>query len=175
MLPSSAGVRFQKGGEAHVMENVIPIQRVNQVAHGLIGSAFGMFLVRQDHGRRNGHTQFVRQGIIEKLVIGSPPERVIDDYCSAEHSILQIGAIEGDVLRNAVYDDPIAARICHLNPTHLDELCRHAFKVHVIDPLDQGGRKRVFHSEDDADFLCARAHKALIEPCNRGRNSGKIF
>src|SRR6202158_4308347 len=51
MLPTSAGIRFEEGREAYVVENLFPVERINQVAHGLVGRALGMLMVRQDHGR----------------------------------------------------------------------------------------------------------------------------
>src|ERR1700747_3072046 len=105
MLPSPAGIRLKESREAHVVENLLPVQGINQVAHGLVSRAFGMLLVRQNHGRRNCDAQFGRQRVVEELVISSPPERVVDDDRSAERGILQVSAIERDVLRNAVNDD----------------------------------------------------------------------
>ena len=75
MLPSSTGIRLEESREADVVKNFFPVQRINQVAHGLVGRAFGMFVMRQDHSRRNGHAQLRRQRVVEEFVVGGPPER----------------------------------------------------------------------------------------------------
>src|SRR6267154_497564 len=98
MLPPPAGVWLEKSGEAHVVENLLPVQRVNQVAHGLVSRSRGMFLVRQDHGWRNGHAESGSQRIVEEFVVGRPPEWVVDDDGAAKRRILQVSAIERNVL-----------------------------------------------------------------------------
>ena len=53
VLPAAARVRLKKGGEADIMENLIPVEGVHQVAHGAIGGVGGMLIVRQQNGRRD--------------------------------------------------------------------------------------------------------------------------
>src|ERR1700730_13830226 len=60
VLPSAAGVRFEESGKADILENLFPVQWIHQVSHGLISRAFGMLLVRQNHGRRNSDAQLRR-------------------------------------------------------------------------------------------------------------------
>src|SRR5438067_2234154 len=57
---------------------------------------------RQEHGARNGDSDFCSQRVIEKLLVRAPPKRVIDDRSSGEGGILQKRAIERYVLRNAI-------------------------------------------------------------------------
>jgi hypothetical protein len=54
-----------------------------------------MRFVRQQDGGRHGHAEFRRQRVVEKLVVGAPPERVVDDLGAAERGVLEVRAIEG--------------------------------------------------------------------------------
>ncbi len=113
----------------------------------------GMLLVRQNHRGRNRHAQLARQRVVEELVVGGPPEGVVDDDRSRQHGVLQIGAVERNVLRDAVDDDAIPAGIGHLDAAHLDELRGHALDLHAVDLFHQRRRKGIFHPENDSDFL----------------------
>ena len=174
MLPSSAGVRLEEGREADVVENFVPVQRINQVTHRLVCRAFGMFLVRQNHRGRNGHAEFGGQRVVKKFVVGGPPEWIVDDDCSAECGVLEISAIEGDVLRDAVDDDAIAAGFGHLHAAELDELGGHALDLHVVDLFHQRWRKSIFHAEHDADFFhgCLTLYEKYFTAilCHRGQS-----
>src|SRR5579862_5596813 len=98
VLPAAARIGFQESGETHIFENLVPIQRIHQVPHRLVRSSFGMRMMGEDHCRRYCNPQLRSQSIVEKLIIRCPPERVIDNDCSTKSSILEHGAIEGNVL-----------------------------------------------------------------------------
>src|SRR5215469_18501601 len=55
VLPSPAGIRLEKRWKANIIEYFVPVQRVDQIAHGTIRCSFRMLVVRQDHGRRDCH------------------------------------------------------------------------------------------------------------------------
>ena len=69
MLPAAAGIRLQECRECNVVENLLPVQWINQVPHRAVGRALGMFVVRQDDCRRNGHAQLVGERVIKELVV----------------------------------------------------------------------------------------------------------
>src|SRR2546427_256167 len=52
MLPASAEVWLKKSREADVLEDVLPVQRENQVTHGLVCRPRRMLVVRQQYRRR---------------------------------------------------------------------------------------------------------------------------
>src|SRR6266436_4779891 len=153
VLPAPARIRLEESGEAHIVENLLPVQRIDQVAHGLVGRALGMLVVRQDHGRRNGHAQAVSQSVVEKFVVGGPPERVVDDDGAVEFRVLQVRAIKRDVLRDAIDDDAVAAGLGHLYSAKFDELRGDALDLHAVDLFHQSRRKSIFHAEHDADLV----------------------
>src|SRR6516225_5485074 len=102
VLPSPAAEGFEEGWKADVAENSVPVQGVNQVAHGLLVGVGGKLLVGQDDGARHRDADPGGQGVVEKLVVRTPPEGVIDDDGAAQDRVLEVGAIEGDILRDAV-------------------------------------------------------------------------
>ena len=93
-------------------KTAVPVERVFEVAHGAVGGALGVSLVGQDHGGRNGDAELFGQGVVEELVVGRPPEGVVDDDGAVERGVLEEGAVEGDVVGDAVDDDGVARRAC---------------------------------------------------------------
>src|SRR5580704_14510473 len=115
-----------------------------------------MLVMRQDHGRRDSHAELTRQRVIEKLVVGGPPEWIVDDDRASKRSILEKSAVERDILRDAVDDHAISTGIRHLDAAHLDELGGHAINPHAVDLLHQRGWEGVFHAKDDSNFVHMR-------------------
>src|SRR2546423_1676367 len=98
-IPPPATVkRLEERRESYVLEYLIPIHRINKIPHREVGRAWRMLLVGQDHSRRHGNTKFVRQGVVEELVVGAPPEGVVDNDRPIERSVLKISTIERDVV-----------------------------------------------------------------------------
>src|SRR5215469_2427023 len=153
MFPSTARMWLQECRKSHVLEDLLPVEGKDQVSHRLLGSVRRVLLVRQDDGGGNRDPQLRRQGIVEKLIVGAPPECIIDDNCSGEDRIFQVGSIKRDVMRNAIDDQRIPARISHSYATDLHGLGRDAIGFGAIDPLDHRGWKSILHSEEDADLL----------------------
>ena len=153
VAPAAAIERFEERGEADVPEDRVPVERVVQVAHRPLGRAGGMFLVRQQHRRRDGDPQLGGQRVVEELVVGAPPERVVDDLRAAQRAVFQPRAIERDVVRNAIDDHVVAARLGHPHVADLHELRHKARHAHAVDALDQGGGEGVLHPEQDANFF----------------------
>ena len=112
IAPSAAIDGLHESVLADVVENRVPVERIFEVAHGAIGGAFGMFLVRQDDGWRNGYAEFVGERVVEELVVGRPPEGIVDDDRAVERGVLEIGAVEGDVVGDAVDDDGVWRGLC---------------------------------------------------------------
>src|SRR6202011_994086 len=96
-----------------------------------------------------------RESVVEELVVGTPPERIVDDRGSGQHSVLEVGAIERDVLRNAIYDDVVLSRLIHADAANDDTLGGHARALPGVDLSDQRAWKRVLHPIEYAYLLDA--------------------
>ena len=114
----------------------------------------------QDHRGRHGDAQLFGQRVVEELVVGRPPEGVVDDDGAVERGVLEKGAVEGDVVRDAVDDDGVARRSVEVDGAGLDEFRLDAFDVARVDVLDQCAGKAVLHAEQNADLF----HAAALRP-----------
>ena len=137
VAPAAAIERLEKRRKADVLEHRIPVERVVQVPHRSFGRARRMFLMRQQDRRRNGDAQLGGERVVEELVVGAPPERVVDHLRAAQRRVLEPGAIERDVVRNAIDDHVVAAALGHPHVADLHELRRHAGDGHLVDALHQ--------------------------------------
>ena len=153
VLPPATRVRLQESREPDILKHFFPIQRIDQVPHRQIGRIRRMFVMRQDHRRRNRHAHLVRHRVVEKLVVSRPPERIVHDNRSLQHRVLQIRAIERNVLRDAIQDHRIFLRLIHPDPANLDELRLHSRHLHRVNLFHQRRRKGIFHPKKDSDFL----------------------
>ena len=79
VLPAAAVEGLQERGKANVAEDAVPRHGVLQVAHGAVRRTCRMLLVRDQDGGRNRHAQLFAKCIVEELVVGAPPERIVDD------------------------------------------------------------------------------------------------
>jgi len=138
-----------------VFENRIPVERVFEIAHGALGGAFGMFLVRQDDGGRNGNAKLCGEGVVEEFVVGGPPEWIVDDDSSVECGVLEVGAIERDVVGDAVDDDRVWRGLIEVHGAGFNELGSDAIDVASVDVLDERAGKAVFHAEQNTDLFHA--------------------
>ena len=112
-----------------------------------------MLFVRKQHSIRNGHAQLLRQRIVEKLVVGAPPEGIVDNVSSAERRILQVAAIERDVVRDAIDDDVVRRGLSHADFANDSQFGLNARLAHGVDFFHQRGRERRLHAKDDSNFL----------------------
>ena len=112
-----------------------------------------MPLMRQKHRTRNGDTDLTRQRVVEKLIVGAPPEGIVDDDGAAEDRVLQPRPVERDVLRDAVDDDAISGRLGHAHRADPDMLGHHPWNGARVDAIHQRRGKRVFHAIKNADLF----------------------
>jgi hypothetical protein len=105
----------------------------------------------EDDGARHGDAYASCQRIAEELVIGTPPEGVVDHARAAECGNLEHGAVEGDVVRNPVQDDIVAQQLIHAHAANFDKLGCHVGQIHAVDGFDERGREALFHAEENAD------------------------
>src|SRR5256885_9460131 len=68
VLPSAAGVWLQDRGQARVLDERVPVERVLDVAQRVIRDVGDVRLVRQDDGLRHGYAKFARKRALEELL-----------------------------------------------------------------------------------------------------------
>ena len=122
VAPAAAVDGLHESVLADVGEDAVPVERILEVAHGAVGGALGMLLVGQDHGGRHGHAELGGERVVEELVVGRPPERIVDDDGAVERGVLEKGAVEGNVVRDAVDDDGVGRRLVEMDGAGFDEL-----------------------------------------------------
>ena len=153
VLPAAAIERLQERRKSDIAEDAVPRKRELQVAHRAVGGADRVLLVGQQDGLGNCHAELLAQREVEELVVGAPPEWVVDDDCAGKRGVLEISAVERYVVRDAVNDDVVGRRLRHANFPHRSQFRLDPRLVHEIDFVDQGRWKGGLHPEDDADFL----------------------
>ncbi len=79
----------------------------------LLGGAGRVVFVRQQHGLGDGYSELGTEGEVEELIIGAPPEGVVDDDRSGKRRVLEVAAIEGDVVGDAIDDDVVGRGLRH--------------------------------------------------------------
>src|SRR5690606_22544762 len=62
---------------------------------------------RQQYCFWQWHANLGHKCIVKELLVGTPPERIVDDVSSANGGVLQICPVERDILRNTVDYDGI--------------------------------------------------------------------
>src|SRR5271166_1229483 len=97
VLPAAAVEGLQERGKSHVAEDAVPRHGILQIAHGAVGGARRMFLVRYQYSLRNCNAQLVPEREVEELIVGAPPEWVVDDDGARQRRVLQVAAIKRDV------------------------------------------------------------------------------
>ncbi len=153
VAPSAAIEGLEERREADVLEDALPVERVLEIAHRAVRGAGRILLVRQQDGARHGDAQLAGESVVEKFVVRGPPERIVDDDGPGERRVLQEAAIEGNVVRDAVDDDRIAAGRCLAHAADLDGLGSDVGKLHRVDALDQRSGEGVLHAVQDANLL----------------------
>src|SRR5207248_10039437 len=92
--------------------------------------------------------------VVEKFLVGAPPERIVHDCCSSEGRVLEPGAIKRHVLRDAVDHYVVTARLPLDHLVDLDELRDDIPSARfLIHPLNKRRRKAVLLAKKDPDFF----------------------
>ena len=111
-------------------------------------------LLGQQNRFRDSDAELRGDGIIEELVVGSPPKGIVDDVSSLKNSVFEVAAIIFDLVRDAVNDDAVAGRLAHARAAELCEFSSNAvFFSEFIDANDEGWRKAVFTPAEKANLF----------------------
>ena len=109
---------------------------------------------RKQHRPRHGDADLSRQRVVEEFFVGAPPERIIHDCGAGERCILQPGAIKRHVLRDAIDDHVVTARLALNHLVDSDEFRDDVFAAgFLIHPLDECRWKTVFLTKKNSDFF----------------------
>src|SRR3989441_9750864 len=140
VLPATPEERLQDGGTPDIVQQRVPLNRVFQIAQGL-GSDVHVLrvgLLWQQHRLRDGHAELLRQRSVEEFIVGRPPKRIVDDVGALQHGVLQIAAIVGHLMRDAVDNDPVARWFADGRPAETHEFSGDAFRsAEIVDPVDE--------------------------------------
>ena len=168
VLPASPGVRLEHRRQPGVGDDAFPVQRMLKVAQRLLVVDVGdVLLVGQDHGLGHRDAELARQRAFEELLIRLPPEGVVDDDGAHQRGALEVGAVVGDLVRDAVDDDGVRGFFELGGAAQHRQLRAHALgRATLVDHVDEGQRKRVFAPDQDSDFLCSH-RRPLIDYCER--------
>ncbi len=151
VLPAAAGERLEVGREADVVEDRLPVERVGEVAHRLLVGVGRMLMGGEEDGLRHRDADLGRQAVVEELLVGAPPEGVVDHRRSIERGVLQVGAVERDVLRDAVDDHRVSRRLALHELVDPHRLGDDAVDPLGVDAVDQRVGEGVLLAEQDAD------------------------
>jgi hypothetical protein len=147
VLPAATGKRLEDGGAADVIEEPIPIDGIIEIVQGF-GSDVdlaGIALLREKDGLGDGDAEFCGDGVIEKFVVGGPPEGIVDDVGALQDGVLEIAAIVFDFVGDAVNDDGIFGGLIHAGAAKLDEFGGDAVGLaELVHSHDEGGREAIF-------------------------------
>src|SRR4029077_2889074 len=156
VFPTAAGERLEDGGAADVVEQTIPIDRIGEGVEGFGGDVevAGIDLLREEHGFGDGDAQLCGDGIVEKLVVGGPPEGIVDDIGALQDRVLEVAAIIFDFVGDAVDDDGVFGGLVHARAAELNEFSGNAVGfAELIHPDDERRREAVFTAAEKANLL----------------------
>ncbi len=150
VAPAATVDGLEPGGEARVVKDGLPVERVLEVAEhaGIAG-----LLLRKQGCAGDGNAEALGEGVIEEFVVGGPPERIVDDGGTVEDGVLEEGAIEGDLMGDAVDDDAPLGRAVETGGALSDELGADIVVIAGVDGGDERAGEAVFGSEEDSDFF----------------------
>ena len=99
---------------------------------------------RQQYGSWNGDPDLGGERVVKKFLVSAPQKRIVDHGSAGEGRILQKRAIERDVLRDAIDDYVVAARLSLNHFVDPDRFRGDLFAAGLlIDAIDECPGKRV--------------------------------
>ena len=151
VFPAAARKRLQDRGAADIIEQPVPVHGIFQVVERLSSDVHvdGITLLRKEHGFGNRDAEFGGHRIVEILVVGGPPERIVDNVSPLKHRVLQVAAIIFDFMRDTVDDDAIARGLTHARAAQFHKFGGHAvLDAELLHAFDKRWRKTVFPSAE---------------------------
>ena len=152
ILPAAAPGVLEDGGQPHILGDGVPVQRIHEVAQALADHPLRVGLHGQHKGLGRGHAQPRRQTSPKELVVRAPPEGVVDHIGPLEHGILEISAVIGDFVADAVNEHGIGARLVHLGAAQL-HILRHHTRAAAVHLVQKRRRKAPLAPDDHPNLL----------------------
>src|SRR6266849_4136549 len=156
VLPAAAGEGLENGGAADIIEEAVPIDGISEVVQGFGGDVdiAGIALLRKEHGFGDGEAELRGDGIVEKLVVGGPPEGIFDDVGALQYGVLEVAAIVIDFVGDAVDNDGVFGGLVHARAAELDEFGGDAVGfAELVHADDERRREAVFTAAEKANLL----------------------
>ena len=100
-------------------------------------------LLGKHHRLRAGDAQAGGQAGFEELVVGGPHEGIVDHVAALQNGVLEIRAVVGHLVRNAIYQHGIGAGLIHAGTAQFGVLGCHP-GVAAVDLFDKRRRPRPF-------------------------------
>src|SRR5690242_5576332 len=122
LFPAAAVGVFEHTGQANIVYDGLPVHPFKVAQAVGVDDAGDVVFVGQGNGLGAGDAEPGGKGRLEELVVGGPHEGVVDDGCALENGVLEVGAVVGHLLGDAVYDDGVGAVRVHLGRADLDVL-----------------------------------------------------
>ena len=158
VLPPAAVRRLHEDRELQVVEDLLPVDP-QHVAERLRLGVGGVVLVRKENGARHGHVDRLGHEVVEELVVGRPPDRVVHDADARAGGALQVGPIERDLVADAVEDQVVVEDAVVFDVRDLHRHGQDAVAAPRVDRADQRPGKRVLHAEQESDTLLHAASR----------------
>src|SRR5438270_1437950 len=167
VLPAASRERFENRRPPHVIQHPVPIQWIFQVVQRFRSDVHVAWitLLRQQHGFGNRDSQPRRDRIIEILVVGRPPKRIVDNVRALQNGVLQESTVILDFMRDAVDDHAVLRWLAHARAAQLREFRDHSvFLAEFVHPHDKRWRKAVLPPAEKAHlfhfaFSCQEAEE----------------
>ena len=124
VLPAAAGKGLQNRRAADVIEQLVPIDGIVQIVQrfGIDVHIGGIGFLRQQDGFGNGDAQLRGYGVVEKFVVGGPPEGIVDYVGALQRGVFQIAAVIFHFVGNAVDDDAVFGGLVHSRAAQFHKL-----------------------------------------------------
>src|SRR6185369_12301688 len=170
--PAASVKRLDECRKSYVINDTVPIQRVFEVSERFRYYALFVLLLWEQDRFRNSDPQVGGQRVVEELVIGVPPEWIVDYFCAAKNRALQIRSIERHLVRYPIDNRIVRTGFGHPNSAKLYVLSL-GRGVAAIYFTDQSLRKSAFAPHENTNFhrvppkFTAEFYSTPLKPCNR--------
>src|ERR1051326_6136370 len=154
VLPSATGKWLKKRRPAHVFENSFPVERITEIAKGLLIGVRRRLIRGKQNGPRHRDANLGSERVVEKLFVRAPPKRVVHHCGSSEGCVLEPSPIKRDILRNPIDHHVITTWLALNHFVDPDKLGHDIVSAgSLIHSLDKCRREAVFLAKKNSNFF----------------------
>lgn len=102
MFPATTIERLHVSRKAGIVEDGFPVEGIFEVTERVFVGIVGHVPGREQYGFRYRNSNMLCEGVVEELLVGAPPERVVDNSRSTDGGIFKESAIEWNILGDSV-------------------------------------------------------------------------